>query len=64
MAESRRSCLLVSRAARMLTYAEIYSVVSFFGALLGSMVIYTIPALMYRKARGMEIAASGAHLLD
>ena len=47
----------------MLTYADVYSVVSFFGALLGSMVIYTIPALMYRKARGMEIAASGAHLL-
>ena len=34
--------------------------VSFFGALLGSAVIYIIPGMMYRRAREAQLAASGS----
>lgn len=50
---------LVACAGAAIVLTDLGAVVSFFGALLGSMVIYTIPAMMYRRARKAQLAASG-----
>ena len=38
---------------------DLGAVVGFFGALLGSAVVYVLPGLMYRAARDSELAAAG-----
>jgi len=43
-----------------LYHSNLGAVVSFFGALLGSAVIYIIPGMMYRRAREAQLAASGS----
>lgn len=49
---------LIACGGSAMLLSDLGAVVSFFGALLGSAVIYVIPAIMFRKARKMEIAAS------
>jgi len=51
---------LIACGGTAMVLSDLGAVVSFFGALLGSMVIYTIPAVMYRKARKAELATSGS----
>ena len=51
---------LLACGGAALVLRDLGAVVGFFGALLGSAVIYVIPSLMYRSARRADAAAASA----
>eukprot|EP00802_Teleaulax_amphioxeia_P009024 Tamp_09039.p1 GENE.Tamp_09039~~Tamp_09039.p1 ORF type:complete len:503 (+),score=69.24 Tamp_09039:91-1509(+) len=51
---------LIACGGSAMVLSDLGAVVSFFGALLGSAVIYVIPGMMFRRARKAELAASGS----
>ena len=53
-------CMYMHRNTRLHTHTHTHTRThTQIGALLGSVVIYTIPAMMYRRARKAELSAAG-----